>query len=196
MSNAIFPTFPGLKWGTVKKPIWSTRIQKATSGRELRASFYSYPVYQFSLSYEVLRGNALGEIQQLIGFFNARQGSFDSFLYEDPDDNSATDQSFGVGNGTRTQFQLVRTMGGFVEPVLALNGTPTIKVNGSVVSTGFTINSTGLVTFSTPPANGATLTWSGNFYYRVRFVQDSNEFEQFLKQLWQARKVEFISIKP
>lgn len=196
MSDAVLPTFPGLKWGTTKTPMWSTRVQKSASGRELRASFYSYPIYKFSLSYEVLRGNGLAELQQLIGFFNARQGSYDTFLFQDPDDNSVTLQSIGLGDGTKTKFQLVRAMGGFVEPVFALNGTPSIYKNGTLMASGYTINSTGLVTFTTAPANGDTLTWSGSFYYRCRFAQDSTEFEQFLKQLWNAKKIEFFSVKP
>lgn len=195
MSNAVFPTLPGLKWGVIKKPMWSTKVQRAASGKELRASFYSYPEYQYTLSYEVLRGNGLGEIQQLIGFFNARQGSFDSFLYRDPDDNSITSQSFGLGDGVQTKFQLVRLYGGFVEPVLALNGTPSIYVNGTLTTTGFTIDSYGLVTFTTPPAVGAVLTWTGQFYWRCRFIQDSTEFEQFLYQLWSNKLVEFKTLK-
>jgi uncharacterized protein (TIGR02217 family) len=124
MSNAVFPTLPGLAWGVTKTPIWSTKVQRAASGRELRASYYSYPLWKFQLNYEVLRANALAELQTLVGFFNARQGSFDTFLYEDRDDKSVTDQAFGIATPAQSQYQLVRDFGGYVEPVLAPKGTP------------------------------------------------------------------------
>lgn len=195
MSNAIFPTLPGLQLSVTKTPEWSTEIQRAVSGKELRAPLFSYPIWHFSLSYEFLRAGAQAELQTLLGFFNARQGAFDTFLFTDPSDCSVTDQSFGTGNGTTTQFQLVRTMGSFIEPIRAPNGTPTIKVAG--VATGsFSLDAaTGIVTFFTPPTNGAALTWSGNYYFRVRFAKDTADFENFLYQLWQLKKLELVSVK-
>lgn len=187
---------PGIKWGSTKTSIWSTKVQKSASGRELRAAYYSYPLWKFSLSYEVLRSNALNELQTLIGFFNARQGSFDSFLYQDPDDHDVTDQAFGLGDGVTTKFQLARSYGGFVEPVVATSGTPLIYVSGvlKTPTTHYTLDD-GLVTFATAPASGAVLTWTGEFYYRVRFLQDSADFEKFLHQLWSLKKIEFQSVK-
>jgi uncharacterized protein (TIGR02217 family) len=197
MSNAVFPHMPGIKWGGTKTPIWSTKVQKAASGRELRAAYYSYPLWKFSLSYEVLRSGAQAELQALVGFFNARQGSFDSFCYPDPEDNTATGQQFGVTVAGQTQYQLVRAYGGHVEPVLALNGAPAIYVNGVLKTPGtdYTVSSLGLVTFTAPPAAGQALTWSGGFYYRVRFLQDSADFERFLHQLWSLKKIEFQTVK-
>jgi len=49
------------------------------------------------------------------------------------------------------------------------------------------------VQFSTPPANGALLTWSGSYYMRVRFADDKMDFERFLHQLWSAGKIELRS---
>jgi len=196
MSQAIFPSVPGLKWGSVKTPMWSTKVQRAASGRELRASYYSAPLYKISLSYEVLRSGALGELQTMVGFFNARRGSFDSFRYLDPEDNTVFAQFIGVGNGSRTQFQLVRAYGDFVEPVLAPQltglGAVSIAVNDVVQTLGthYTLSVGGLVTFSSPPPSGHAITWSGLFYYRVRFLQDSADFERFLHQLWSLKKIE------
>lgn len=120
MSNDVFPMLPGLKWGTNKQPIWATKVLTAASGRETRGSFQSYPRWKFTLSYEFLRaGGGFSELQQLVGFFNQRMGSFDSFLYRDPNDYQVTDQALGTGDGSRVEYRLVRTLGGFVEPVLA-----------------------------------------------------------------------------
>ena len=192
MSNAVLPDLPGLDIAVRKTPIWKTQVQTAVSGKELRNKLFSYPLYQITVSFNVLRAGAEAELQTLIGFFNSRNGSFDNFLYADPMDFTVTDQSFGAGNGAATQFQLVRTLGGHVEPVMNLNGNPVIKVAGvtKTLTTDYTIDATGMVTFVTAPANGAALTWSGNYYYRVRFENDEAEFEQFLWHLWQAKKIE------
>ena len=193
MTTSVFPTLPGLGWNCKKTPIWATKIQTSASGKELRASYYSYPKWQFSLVYNVLRESGQAELQALIGLFNACQGSFYPFLYSDPDDHTVSGQTFGVGDGTTTSFGLVRSYAGYIEPIGALNGSPSVYINGS--STISYYISGNVLNFSSPPANGAVLTWSGSFYYKCRFLQDSIEFNQFLHQLWDAKKVEFVSIK-
>lgn len=201
MSQAVFPAMPGLRWGSVKTPMWSTKIQRSASGRELRAAYYSAPLYKISLSYEVLRSGALAELQTMVGFFNARKGSFDSFLYRDPEDNSVTDHLFGVAIAGQTQYQLLRAYGGHLEPVLAPqltgDGAVVISVNGAPQTAGthYTLGVDGLVTFVNPPEAGHVLRWSGNFYYRVRFMQDSADFDNFLYQLWALKKIEIQTTK-
>lgn len=200
MSEAVLPTLPGLEWNVKKSPMFRTKIQSAVSGKELRSSFMAYPLWKFRLSYSVLRSAAeFAELQTLLGFFLQRRGSFDTFLYTDPDDNSVTDHSFGTGNGTTAGFQLLRTLGGFAEPVQNLNGTPTIKVAGitKTVVNHYNIGSTGIVTFTAGniPTSGQVLTWTGSFYIRVRFLQDEAEFNQFLYQLFDLKKLEFQSVK-
>lgn len=194
MSNAVFPVLAGLKFDSVKSPGFSTKIQRAVSGRELRAAFMAYPLWTFKLVYEVLRDDAENnELKTLVGFFTARQGSFDSFLYTDPSDNAVTAQGFGTGNGVATQFQLIRAYGSFIEPVMNLNGTPSIYINGVLKTAGtdYTI-SAGMVTFAAAPANAAALTWTGSYYYRCRFLHDSVDFSQFVSNLWELKKCEFV----
>lgn len=179
----------GVDWGTRKSPEFSTKVQRSTNGRESRAAFFSYPLYNFSLKYNVLRESvANNELQSLMGFFLQRKGMFDSFLYTDPSDNAVTDQSFGTGNGVQPSFQLTRPYGGFTEPVQNVNMLTNLKVNGMVVS-NYAVSGTGLVTFAAPPSGA--LTWSGTFYYRCRFTMDSAEFNQFLYRLWELQKCEF-----
>jgi uncharacterized protein (TIGR02217 family) len=192
MSNQVFPTLPGLSWSIVKAPEWSTRIQKSVSGKELRAALMAYPIYKITLPYEFLRAStAYAELQTLMGFFNARQGSFDSFLFTDTTDSSVTNESFGTGNGVTTAFQLIRAYGGFTEPVMNLNGLPVIKKAGTTMVSGsdYTIDAFGMVTFATPPASAAALTWTGTYYYRCRFDNDSSDFENFMYQLWTLKKL-------
>lgn len=196
MSTAVFPTFIGLKWGIKKKAIHSTMIQKSYSGRELRASAYSEPIWEFSMSYEVLRAAAAyQELQQLIGFFNARHGAFDTFYYTDPDDCVATDVSLGNAVSGQLTYKLKKTFGGFSETIGALNGSPIIKLNGVTQSGALYTVGQNSITFLAQPTVGQPLTGSYSYYYNVRFRKDDEEFEQFLKDLWNAQKIELISVK-
>jgi len=194
MSNAIYPVLPGLMFPTQKQPEFSTAIKKSVSGKEYRAAFMQYPLWTFDLTYEFLRNGLAGnDLNTLLGFFLARQGSFDNFLFNEPSDYLATDVTFGTGDGTTTQFQLVRGLGAFVEPVQNVNILTNIKSNGAIVSgSGYSLGSTGIVTFITAPVASAVLTWSGTFYYRVRFTQDTSQFSQFMQDLWENKKVQFI----
>jgi uncharacterized protein (TIGR02217 family) len=202
MSQAVFPTLLGLTWNVLKAPLWSTKVQRSVGGKELRAAFYSAPIWTWTLSYEILRqATAFQELQQLVGFFNARRGRYDSFLFSDPSDNAVVTQNFGTGDDVKTAFQLVRDYGagGFTgrENVYDLAGAPQIFVNAvlKTVTTDYTIGSTGVVTFVVAPAAAAALTWTGSFYRRVRFSDDSAEFNNFLTQLWEAKKIVLVSVK-
>ena len=52
-----------------------------------------------------------------MGFFLQLQGQFGTFLYTDPDDNAVTGQAFATGDGATTSFTMMRSLGGFLEPV-------------------------------------------------------------------------------
>lgn len=198
MGNAVFPEFPGLKWGRKKTAVWSTGTQKSASGREFRTAYYAYPQWRFSLSFEVLRTKAsVNELEKLAGFFNARKGSFESFLYEDPADNAVTDQPVGNTVQGVARYQLVRSMGGFIEPVSAVKERPAVKVGGTALAYGrdYTVTDKGVLVFNTPQPPGRPITWTGGFYFRVRFTSDTVDFENVLGSLWAAKKIEFTSVK-
>ncbi|ENX8897445.1 hypothetical protein C7Y16_08235 [Neisseria gonorrhoeae] len=198
MGNAVFPEFPGLKWGRKKTAVWSTGTQKSASGREFRTAYYTYPQWRFSLSFEVLRTKAsVNELEKLAGFFNARKGSFESFLYEDPADNAVTDQPVGNTVQGVARYQLIRSMGGFIEPVSAVKERPAVKVGGTALAYGrdYTVTDKGVLVFNTPQPPGRPITWTGGFYFRVRFTSDTVDFENVLGSLWAAKKIEFTSVK-
>lgn len=52
----------------------------------------------------------------------------------------------------------------------------------------------GLV-LNTPQAAGQPITWTGGFYFRVRFMADTADFENIIGYLWAAKKIEFVSVK-
>ena len=199
MSNAIYPTLAGVMFDSTRTPVFKTDIKTTPSGREFRGAQMTYPLYKYSLTYEFLRDMAaFNEFRTLISFYTARQGCFDSFLYQDPDDNAVTAQAFGIGDNVTTTFQLVRTLGATVEPVYDLNGSPQIYINGALqtLGTNYSINSTGGVTLTAPAGGGAVLSWTGSYYWRVRFLTDEQTFSKMFQSMWETKQVQFITVKP
>ena len=200
MSNEVFPELAGLKWGVKRSPHFSTTVKESVGGREYRAMNRLYPSYHYRLAYEFLRDwrQGIDELRTLVGFFNARHGRFDSFLFDDPDDNYTENDTFGLGTGSTTAFQLARTFGGFAEPVYDLKAAPLIYKDGvkQTPTTHYTVSSSGLVTFVSAPASGAILKWTGGFYWRCCFDKDAADFEKFLQDLWDLKQCEFHSVPP
>ena len=206
--TAVFPSLPGLGWSVTKAPQFKTRIQKGITGRELRISDQLYPIWIFTLTFPVLRdkwdARASGfgsrgnydELRTLVGFFLSQYGAQQSFLFDDPTDDSITAQSIGTGDGATTSFQLVRTMNGFAEPISAPNVVSAVYLNGVVDSpANYSVNAaSGVVTFTSPPGGGVAITADFSYYFRVRFADDSNEFENFMLQLWQLKQVKLQSV--
>jgi uncharacterized protein (TIGR02217 family) len=205
--TAIFPSLPGLGWSVVKSPRFATRIQRAVNGRELRALEQANPIWSWTLTYPMLRdrsdvrapsGSDIGydELRTLAGFFLQQQGALQPFLFDDPTDNAVMAQPLGAGDSSRTAFQLLRTMGSFAEPVTAPNAVSAIYFDGILQpAADYTVDAaTGLLTFAAPPPAGQIVTADFTYYFRVRFSDDTAEFENFMIQLWQARQIKLQSV--
>ena len=203
----IFPTLPGLAWSVTKTPTFQTRIQRAASGRELRALDYPHPLWQFAVAYEFLRDNPTAgydELRTLTGFFMLCQGAYGTFLFEDPTDCQVVGQQIGVGNASTTVFQLQRAMGanlpggGFFEPIVAPKEVWAVYLNGITQNPAtYSIDfDSGLLSFSTAPESDLIITVDFSYYFRCRFTDDKYDFENFMYRLWQLKKLTFISVRP
>lgn len=202
MSAAVFPALLGLGWSVKRSEIWVTRSQESVSGKEVRIADWTFPRHEWELTFEhllqgSLNGQTRADFASLSGFFNLRQGMFDSWLYQDVDDNAVTDQIIAVGDGTTTAFQLIRSFGNFVEPMLAPNVITNVKVANSVQSPGtYSVDSTtGILTFNAAPANAAGITATFSYFFRCRFLEDRMDFEKFSSALYLAKSVKFQSLK-
>lgn len=194
------PVFPPLGGETYPKKLtinWSSVKQDALSGRRSRFSLFTYPTHSYELPFSYLRSDSNAEWQTLAGFINSVNGPVQLFGYADPDDNLAVNQEFAVGDGTTLgPFQLVRSLGGFVEPVFLLNGNPTIKVAGTL-TTNWTVDAYGRVTFTSgnAPGSAAAVTWSGEYYIPCRFDEDSTDYNKFLAKIFENKALKFSSEK-
>lgn len=206
MPPPTFPVLPGMDIDIIKRPKWSTGRAVAASGRDVRVAYWSYPLWEWELNFEFLRdGISPSELKLLIGFFNATYGGLTGFLFEDPDDHAVTGQIIGTGDGTTTSFVIVRTYGGAAgastEPIgYVLSGPPLhVYLDGVLQASGYSIDTTNplaqLVVFDSAPGSGVVVTVDVQYCYYVHFKDDTNDFERFLWQYYQARKITLESLR-
>jgi hypothetical protein len=187
MSNEVFPsTLSGYMWDSTKKPMFNNITHSPVTGRDVRISMYNQPVYEFNLANQWM---TKADKDTLMGFFLARRGQFDSFLYGD-EDCVAVAEPFGTFTNNAS-FQLVKSMGGFSHTVNNVVGAPSIYLaNRLLESSEYTISATGLVDVH-PVTGTGLLTWSGSCYYRCIFLEDSQEYNQFANRLYECGEIKF-----
>lgn len=210
MSAERYPDLPGQTLRVLMTPRFSTGVQRSASMRETRISYAANPVYDITLEYEFLRAGAEAELQTLIGFFEAMRGGWDTFLFAAPDDDTATEQPLGTGDGSTTAFtprrrrgmaeQLVTTARDLVDGPLMWSSddtNPMWSTDDTTLmwpervdyrSTDYTLTA-GQIVFHVPPPTGMALFWTGGYDYRCCFSEDTQDFERFMHRLWTAKSV-------
>jgi hypothetical protein len=122
----------GLAFDVQKRPMFSNKIVQHTSGEETATSYWENPRWEYTMTYDYLpdRPVSVGEtdLHTLMGFFLSRRGSFEAWLFRDPDDYTVTAGFQKIFDGVTVDFNLVRGMGGFYEPVGQLNTDETLDV--------------------------------------------------------------------
>lgn len=164
------------------QPKSKSAFSSTECGKQYRNSMYSKNLlYEFDMqARDILpidTGNLLGEFNNIINFFICiAQGKLNSFRLNFPLDNSATAQVIGTGDGTTTQFQIIKT---YTSGSLSYTRKITKPVVGTVVphwSSGtFTFSvdyTTGIITFNTAPASGVIITCDYQFDYLVRLSEN------------------------
>lgn len=219
MSSALYPTVRGLGWTRLRKAEFRSIVQGSAADIETRIAQTQNPIWHWSLIYNYLKDNpndlAVGlsytDLQTLMGFFLARQGQFDDFLFSDPYDNSYGPGLLPSGApNLQAQLQLVQNTnnglwyspiqiyrgGQFFEDVTDLDVSGILLFSNGISQANivnYTIGGPGLAIpgFS---FYGLYAQWVGtpvgpitaqfNFLYRVRFEMDDQDWEQFMQYLW------------
>jgi len=164
MSQLVFPSdLPGFDIKVKRGEMYSTMIQAAASGKELRASFQSSPRVQYELTLNAVRQSGFSnrvfsdEPNQLRALMAAVRGRWDTFLFTDPLEPSLSGQAFGTGNGSTYTFQLCDSLG---NPVYDLNGAPALTRTDWQGTVGLSsVARTNLLTYSEQIDNAA---WQKN----------------------------------
>lgn len=132
VSTDIFPgpgtaeALPGISFTVTKSPEFSTLTSKSVGGRQTRTAFYQFPVWHYKISFDYLPDQELDaqkSVQALMGFYMAHYGSWDTWLFWDPDDNTVSNGLIATADGVTTTWDFVRGMGAFYEPVGQLTDT-------------------------------------------------------------------------
>lgn len=205
-----FPALRGLAYSVLKTTVSSTGIAEHRSGREVRLNYYPSPLWQWELNFDYLPDLGIpdrpttpnvSDYQLLRAFFTSTYGGVYPFFFFDPDDHVVVNQTLGLTDGIRMQFQLVRTYGagGFqtIEPVGLVNPTDfpfNIYLNGVLVNPAdykLTTTQYGnqFITFPSPPGGGQIVSVDMTYYYFARFMDPFLEFEEFIHKVYMLKKL-------
>ena len=166
---------PDISYGSSGGPVYATDIVITAGGHEQRNIHWEQARARYNVAHGV---KTKAQLEQLIAFFRARKGRAHGFRFKDWTDYQIANQTIGVGNGSVTAFQLVKTYSsGGADDVRVIRkpvvGSVSVKANGVTVSSGISVaTSTGIVTFSVAPASGVVITASAEFDVPVRFDTD------------------------
>jgi len=187
-------------------PEFSTSVAVTASGFERRNSLWSNARLRFDVG-PGIRSEA--ELGVLIAFFRARRGAARGFRLRDPSDFSSSgmvgaptssDQLLGLGDGIASDFALVKHYGEddalqqrrITRPRL---GTVLISVAGAPMASGWTLSDGGMISFATPPADGAEVRAGFLFDVPVRFADDRLEIAGAAFAAGEAPSVPVVEIR-
>jgi hypothetical protein len=162
MSNVLL-SFPqsgtgAFGWNFSKYMEHNTVEQKTGS---FRGSTYMpqapYPIWHFEFNVPYLKGSLsdpTSTVSHVMGVIATTKGRADTFLFNDPNDNTVSLAQFGTGDGTTTAFQIARPIGGAAQADIIQN------FNGqvSIFNNGTNIAERNILTDS----DGTGSTWTGD----------------------------------
>ncbi len=188
-------------WGIKKTPRFNTLLQETAALQgSVAVSLANYPVWDFKCDLPYISGridDPTSPIAALLGFIFKTKGKAGTFLFRDPRDNTVTSFQFATGDGSSKVFQLTRPIGnsGAVDIVQNLDGSPSIYLNSTLQTSGYTIDSNGIVTFTTAPGNGVAIKWTGNFLFLCRMTEDTlADLKLFFEGKWSVATFDFVSV--
>jgi uncharacterized protein (TIGR02217 family) len=205
----------GVTWPITRSQEVSFVDQRVSSGKEQRLTYWTWPVHHWVIDYNYLydydtdaseyqldmTANTTGDtdLRLLEGFWLQVQTSPSGlFFFEDPADNFVEGQPIATGDGSTTSFQLVRTLGGFIEPMQAPNTGQIINVYLAGVlqsPSTYALSASGLLTFNSAPGAGVAITADFYYYFNAHFEDEKIDYEEFMFRLHELKSVKIKSVK-
>ncbi len=179
--------FPAnLSFGSVGGPERKTEVVTLANGFEERNTPWAHSRRRYDAGFGM---RSLDDIEQLIAFFEARQGRMFGFRWKDWSDFKSapasadvgiTDQEIATGDGVETTFQLVKTyrsgVSSYVRPVTKpVVSSLAVGLGGAQVQNGVDYEvdaTTGTISFTQAPPQDAPITAGFEFDVPVRFDTD------------------------
>lgn len=192
MSLPIFPQLSSMAWNTEKVQTWDVIVKKAGSGKRKAMTNQAYPDWTLKCSYTCLSKQ---DVERAAGFFGMVKGELSPFLWLDPEDYSETNVRIGTGNGTNKEFQLLRNYDNlYVEPIYdVVPGTLSVFVDGEPGE--YTLAEDGWVLLSEPPAIGAIVTATFEYYWRVAFDMNSMTWVNFWYNFYEQKTITLVNVR-
>lgn len=196
-------SFPSkLALGAIGGPIRNVNISQRSNGFESRNLAQYHSKRRFLIATPAMNIN---EGHDLLAFFEARFGKAYSFRFRDPFDHkscapelpiNAQDQQIGIGNGLKTQFQLVKNYGEYQRAiVLPKAQSVQVAINGvQIASNLFLVAENGLVIFQTAPPNNAIIKAGFEFDCKTRFDIENLEMVMEAKNTVRFNTIELIEV--
>ena len=165
-----------------------TVISESEGGKEQRYQKWLKPKRTFRIKLEARQATETNDLWRM---YTRHKGSFDSFLFQNPNENPVTAERFASGDGSsNTIFYLGTSVDVGTGDLIVTPGSEV--VTRSIGGTGdflsystYTINNdNGKVTTNTALTSGDVLRATYNFRYRVRFKDDNLTREAFAAELW------------
>jgi len=189
----------GIERGALGGPGFLTNVVLLNSGKEQRNSLWSVDRGQWDIGYGIqTRDDALA----VRNFFMARLGRARGFRFKDWTDYQAVAQSIGQGDGSVSQFQLIKTYasGGVSEARIIAKpvaGSLRIYRNGVEALSGWSVDvATGLVSFTSAPEPGVLVSADFTFDVPARFDSDQMDITIETYQLGSWGPIPIIEIRP
>ena len=179
--------FPAsLSFGSVGGPERRTEIVTLSNGFEERNSPWAHSRRRYDAGFGL---RSLDDVEQMIAFFEARQGQLHGFRWKDwadyksclpSADITGMDQLIGAGDEVTTDFQLVKVYNSgdaaYSRPIRKpVRGSVQVTVSGDAVqeSIDYSVDyATGLIQFSHAPDIGSEIRAGFEFDVPVRFDTD------------------------
>lgn len=176
-TETVFPEY--ISEGSSGGPGFSTDIVMTRSGFETRNVLWA----QVRHAYDVSTGiNGPDEYETVKNFFMAMNGRAHGFLFKDPmdykscnfdDTPTALDEDIGNGDGTETDFQLIKTYTQGLSEVRNIlkpkSGSVLVAIDGVAYAGGWSVSlSTGIITFDDATENIDSASSNGDGSTRLR----------------------------
>jgi uncharacterized protein (TIGR02217 family) len=204
MAILTFPTLVGIGYPKTKEILTQSLINKAVSGKRAVVAEWTYPIYRITLPINYMKSSPISganqDWQAFTGFYKQLGGPALPFHWYDADDNSASNQSLGIGDGATQVFRFARTLGGATEPIQDVTAVSQVTVNGTPTG-GYTLITDpnwGFVyalSFTTPPGAGQSVAASFTYNWPCEFEEDGLEMTKTAQYFWSAKKIKFITKK-
>lgn len=180
---------PAISYGSKGGPKRLTQVVTLKSGFEERNQAWKHSRRKYDASIGLRN---IKDLHLVLDFWEARRGRLYGFRWKDwADYKSApgrleatdTDQIIAAGDGSTTEFQLVKRYsdGGeeYVRPITKpVVGTVTVSLDDVSQPSGWTLDSTtGKITFSSAPGNGVIIKAGYEFDVPVRFEDDDIQIQ-------------------